>query len=131
MTHTLATLIQPILAQGEAPAASPGGGFGMMLPMIIVFVMMYFLMIRPQKKAQQELANKIKAIKTGDTIITAGGIHGLVTNVQERTVTVKIADNVRIKLEKSSIGTVVKQSAEEVAAGEAKTVEAEVVPAEK
>lgn len=103
----------------------------MMLPMIIVFVMMYFLMIRPQKKAQQELANKIKAIKTGDTIITAGGIHGLVTNVQERTVTVKIADNVRIKLEKSSIGTVVKQSAEEVAAGEAKTVEAEVVPAEK
>jgi preprotein translocase subunit YajC len=67
---------------------------------------MYFVMFRPQKKRQEQQQKLISALKTGDRVVTNGGIHGLISNVKETTVIVKVADNVKIEMEKSAITTV-------------------------
>ena len=69
---------------------------------------MYFLMIRPQKKRQQEQQRLISALKTGDRVVTNAGIHGLIANVKETTIMLKIADNVKIEVEKSAVTNVSK-----------------------
>lgn len=83
------------------------------MPMLFVFAIMYFLMIRPQRKKQQELEKQIKALKTGDHVVTSGGIHGVVANTkgdQSTSLTLKIADNVKIEIEKSAVATVVRDT---------------------
>jgi len=95
-------------AQPAAPPPTPFGGIGTFVPFIFIFVIMYFLMIRPQRKRQQEQQRLISALKTGDKIVTNAGIHGLIANVKETTVMLKIADNVKIEVEKSAITNVVK-----------------------
>jgi preprotein translocase subunit YajC len=71
--------------------------------------MMYFLLIRPQKKRQMEQQRLVSALKTGDRVVTNAGIHGLISNVKETTVLVKVADNVKIEMEKSAIANVLKE----------------------
>ena len=71
---------------------------------------MYFVMIRPQKKRQQQQQNLISSLKTGDRVVTNAGIHGLISNVKETTVLVKVADNVKIEMDKSAITNVLKES---------------------
>jgi preprotein translocase subunit YajC len=97
------------LAQTQAPA-SPGAGGA--LPSILMFlpliVIMYYVMIRPQMKRQKEQARLVSALKTGDRVVTSSGIHGLISNVKDKTVIVKIADNVKIEMEKTSVTNVVK-----------------------
>jgi preprotein translocase subunit YajC len=99
-------------AQSAAPAAPGPGGAGSFLNLLpfwfFIIVIMYFLMIRPQRKRQQEQQRLISALKTGDKIVTNAGIHGLIANVKETTVMLKIADNVKIEVEKSAITNVVK-----------------------
>jgi len=113
-----------LLAQASAPAAgqTQGGGFQMFVPMILMFVLFYFIAIRPQRKKQQELAAQIAALKGGDQIVTTGGLYGVVSSLQEKTLTLKIADNVKIKLDKAAVAAVVKRS------GDAEVIE---VPAEE
>ena len=102
-----------ILAQAQtAPPSGPGGGLGgFLVPMLLIFVMMYFVMIRPQKKRQMEQQRLVNALKTGDRVVTNAGIHGLISNVKETTVIVKVADNVKIEMEKSAVTTVFKPEA--------------------
>ena len=71
---------------------------------------MYFMMIRPQKKRQQEQQRLISSLKTGDHVVTSAGIHGLIANLKETTVMLKVADNVKIELDKSAITNVLKES---------------------
>jgi len=97
-------------AQPAAPAPGPGGGIGFFVPFIFIFVIMYFLMFRPQKKRQQEQQRLISSLKTGDKVVTNAGIHCLIANVKETTVIVKVADNVKIEMEKSAIANVLKES---------------------
>jgi preprotein translocase subunit YajC len=97
-------------AQPAAPASSPGGGFGFFVPFIFIFIIMYFMLFRPQKKKQQEQQRLIAALKTGDKVVTNAGIHGLIANVKETTVMLKVADNVKIEMEKSAVTNVVKES---------------------
>ncbi len=97
------------LAQEAAPAPTPGGGFGMFPFLILMLIMMYFLTIRPQRKKQKDLQAQIDAMKSGDRVITAGGLHGLITNIKDRTVILKVADNVKLEFEKSSVATVIKK----------------------
>lgn len=111
-THTLFSLLAEDTAAPQQPNA-----LMTFLPFILIFVMMYFLLIRPQKKRQAEMQAQMSALKTGDKVITAGGIHGLVTNVREKSVTVKVADNVKIEFEKASIGTVIKKDGATESAG--------------
>ena len=101
--------ILSILAQAAAPAAGQGpAALNMLVPMICIIAIFYFLAIRPQSQRQKQLDALVKAVKTGDKIVTSSGIHGLVSNVKDTTLIVKIADNVKIELEKSSVATVLK-----------------------
>jgi len=78
--------------------------------MICIFAIMYFLMIRPQQKKEKQLRELVDQLKTGDTVVTNGGIHGIVSNVTDSgTLMLKVADNVRIKVEKTSISTVLRE----------------------
>ncbi len=95
-------------AQPAAPAPAPGGGIGVFVPFIFIFIIMYFVLFRPQKKRQQEQQRLISSLKTGDRVVTNGGIHGLISNVKETTVIVKVADNVKIEVEKSAVTNVLK-----------------------
>jgi preprotein translocase subunit YajC len=98
------------LAQTPAASpASPGGGFGFLVPFIFLFVIMYFIMIRPQAKRQKEQQKLISALKTGDRVVTSSGIHGLIANVKDSTVIVKVADNVKIEMDKAAIANVAKE----------------------
>lgn len=98
-------------AQTTAPAA-PGVGSGLggfIVPMTLMLVIMYFLMIRPQKKRQADQARLIASMKTGDKVVTNAGIHGMISNVKDTTVIVKVADNVKIEMDKSAVTTVIKE----------------------
>jgi preprotein translocase subunit YajC len=100
-------------AQPAAPAPAPGGasGFLNLLPFwFFIIVIMYFVLIRPQKKRQQEQQRLVSGLKTGDRVVTNAGIHGLIANVKDTTVIVKVADNVKIEMEKSAISNVLKES---------------------
>jgi|SRR5438067_702259 preprotein translocase subunit YajC len=100
-------MLHALLAQAQSPAPTgPGGGIGFFVPFIFIFIIMYFVMFRPQKKRQEQQQKLISALKTGDRVVTNGGIHGLISNVKETTVIVKVADNVKIEMEKSAITTV-------------------------
>src|SRR5438270_7715290 len=96
-------------AQPAAPAPGPAGGFGFFIPFIFIFIIMYFMLFRPQKKRQQEQQRLVSALKTGDKVVTNAGIHGMIANVKETTVIVKVADNVKIEMEKSAIANVAKE----------------------
>jgi len=93
-----------------APAPGPAGGIGFFIPFIFIFVIMYFVLFRPQKKRQQEQQRLISGLKTGDRVVTNAGIHGLIANVKETTVMLKVADNVKLEMEKSAITNVLKES---------------------
>src|SRR5216110_3253777 len=95
----------------QTPAASPsapGSGLLSMLPFVFLIVIMYYVMIRPQMRRQKEQTKLVSALKTGDRVVTASGIHGLISNVKDTTVIVKVADNVKLEMEKSSVTNVVK-----------------------
>jgi preprotein translocase subunit YajC len=101
-------MISLFLAQAAPAGPAPGGGLISFVPFIFIFVIMYFVMFRPQKKRQQEQQRLIAALKTGDKVVTNAGIHGLIANVKETTVMVKVADNVKIEMEKSAVTNVLK-----------------------
>lgn len=87
------------------------GGIVSFLPFVFIFIIFYYVMVRPQRRRQMEQQRLISALKTGDKVVTASGIHGLISNVKETTVILKIADNVKIEIEKSAVGTVMKSEA--------------------
>jgi len=89
----------------------PGGGIGsFFVPLIFIFIIMYFVMIRPQKKRQEQHQKLVSSLKTGDRVVTNAGIHGLISNVKETTVLLKVADNVKIEIDKSAITNVLKEA---------------------
>jgi preprotein translocase subunit YajC len=94
-------------------APSPGGGGssgGIMsvLPLMIgMFAIMYFLIIRPQQKQRREREDLLRAIKKGDRVVTTGGLYGTVVGLSEHTVTLKVADQVKLDFERGSIGRIV------------------------
>ena len=102
-------VIAPAHAQAAGQAA-PGGLFGGgllgMLPMIAIIGVMYFLMIRPQMKRAKEHKAMLEKLSRGDEVITNGGIAGTVTDLGDSFVSVEIADNVRIRVQKGAIANV-------------------------
>lgn len=96
-----------------AQAASPAPGtpeqppfFMSIAPLIFVFVIFYFLLIRPQQKRAKEHAKLVSGVKTGDKVVTSSGIHGIVANVKDKTVMVKVADNVKIEFDRAAITSI-------------------------
>jgi preprotein translocase subunit YajC len=98
-------LISSAYAQ-SAPAAGSGNTLLSLLPMVLIFVVFYFLLIRPQTKRAKELRTMIAAIEVGAEVATAGGIIGKVTEVSEQFLTVEIADNVQVKIQRHTVAQV-------------------------
>ena len=96
-----------IISPAHAQGAAQGDAFGFFLPMIVIFVAFYFLLIRPQQKRQKAHTALISALSTGDEVVTAGGILGKVTAVSEHYATLRIADDVEVKVQKSTVSAVV------------------------
>lgn len=86
----------------QAPAAS-GGGWTMWAMLAAVFVIMWFFMIRPQRKQQKELEQFRAGLKRGDKVVTAGGIYGVVDEIKERTVLIKVDGETKLRVDKNSI----------------------------
>ncbi len=79
----------------------------------LIFVIFYFMIIRPQQKRQKERQKMLDALEKGDKILTAGGIYGTVVGIEDKTVLVQIADNVKVKVERGSVGSVLKEATPE------------------
>lgn len=90
-----------------------GGASGMLVSMLIIFAIFYFMLIRPQQRREKERQNMLNNIKSGDKVIFAGGIIGIITNVKEHTLTVKIADGVKIEVLKNSVSKVIEKETSE------------------
>lgn len=105
MTHLL-TL--PLADAAAAPAGpSP---LSNIIPFVAIGAIFYFLIIRPQNQRQKELQSLVANLKTGDKVVTNSGIHGVIANIKEgTTLSLKIADNVKIEIDKSAIATVEKE----------------------
>ena len=106
---------------GTGAAQQGSGGFSAFVPLIIMFAIFYFLLIRPQQKKAKEHREMVNNIKRGDRIITSGGIHGRVTAVSDATMTVEIADKVRIKLARGNVSALVKSAPEAQVSKDSKT----------
>ena len=86
-----------------APAAQQGSGWSMWIMLALIFVVMWFFMIRPQKKQQKELQNFRDGLKKGDKVVTIGGIYGTVCEVKEGTVLMEVDNNVKIRVSKNAL----------------------------
>lgn len=78
------------------------------VPLVLVMVIFYFMLIRPQKKQERERHDMLGKIKKNDEVVTSGGIHGVVLNVKDKTVTLRIDDNVKVEIDRSAIARVEK-----------------------
>ena len=83
-----------------------------LFPMLLIFGVMYFMLIRPQMKQQKDLARMQAALKKNDEVVTAGGMHGTVVNVKDAVITLRVADNVRIDVDRSAVSRRVKEGGE-------------------
>ncbi|MDR1444597.1 MAG: preprotein translocase subunit YajC [Treponema sp.] len=101
------TVVLSLLAgTSDGSAAPQGGAFLQFLPFVAIIAIFYFLIIRPQNKKQKETQRMLGALKKGDKVVTIGGIHGIIQNVREHSVVLKVDDNVRLEFNRSAISSV-------------------------
>ncbi|MEJ2658470.1 MAG: preprotein translocase subunit YajC [Desulfobacterales bacterium] len=100
------------MGQGGAAAGQGAGGFASLIPIILMFVIFYFLLIRPQQKKAKQHREMIGQLKKGDRIVTSGGLHGRVTAVNDTIMTVEIADKVRVKIARGNVAQVIQSSSQ-------------------
>lgn len=87
------------------PTAGAGGGLVSFIPLILIFVVFYFLLIRPQQKQAKQHQQFLNDLKTGNKVITKGGLHGTITGLTDTVVTLEIAQDVRVKVSRSAIAS--------------------------
>lgn len=92
--------------------ASPQAGLMNFFPILIIFAIFYFLIIRPQGKKESEHKKLISNLKKNDEIVTIGGIHGTIVNVKEKTYVVRVDDNVKVEIDKLAVARVSKSAVE-------------------
>ena len=92
-------------AFAQAPAAGSEPGFMGLLPIILMFVLLYFLMIRPQMKRAKEAKAMVESLQKGDEVITAGGVLGKISKISEAYITLEIAPNTGISIQKAAVQT--------------------------
>ncbi len=104
----LTFLVDAAHAMGGLPTEGSGGGSAIlgMLPFILMFLVLYLLILRPQIKKQKTHQKMIDELKKGDQVVTSGGIHGVVANIKDDVVVLKIADNVKVDLSRSAVSSV-------------------------
>ena len=114
------------LAQAANPQASAGSQMGFMVFLVIMLVVYWVFLIRPQSKKRKELAQKLSNLKKGDRVVTIGGSHGKVVSVKDKVVVVRIDDRAEITFDKNAISTVEGHGKDEPAAADNKEKEEEV-----
>jgi preprotein translocase subunit YajC len=90
------------------PQSSAANPLVQLFPLALIFIIFYFLLIRPQKQKEKEHQKMIEGVNKNDEIVTLGGIHGTVVNIKEKTVILRIDENVKMEIEKSSIAYIKK-----------------------
>ena len=88
---------------GGTGGGGQGGGFGAFIPLILMFAIFYFLLIRPQQKKAKQHKQLLAALKKGDRVVSSGGLHGVVTGLSDDVVTMEIAPKIRVKVSRGSI----------------------------
>lgn len=96
-------MISTVLQTAAPAASSAAGSASMWIMLVLIFVVMWFFMIRPQRKQQKALEEMRRSLKKGDKVVTAGGIYGVVADLDERTVLMKVDGEVKLRVDKSSI----------------------------
>ena len=91
---------------GGGAAGGQSGGFGAFVPLILMFAIFYFLLIRPQQKKAKQHRELLSALKKGDRVVSSGGLHGVITGLSDDIVTMEIAPKVRVKVSRASISGV-------------------------
>jgi preprotein translocase subunit YajC len=106
-------------AMGPSPAGGGnGGGIMSVLPLMIgMFAIMYFLIIRPQQKQRKDRESLLAAIKKGDRVVTTGGLYGTVVGLSDPTVTLKVAEQVKMEFERSAVGRIVPAGGDKESSG--------------
>lgn len=99
----LENVLNVLVAPAHAAEASPDGGMLQFLPIGILFVVMYFLMIRPQQKKAKEHGAMVSALQKGDEVVTTGGLLGKVAEVGETFLTIKLNDNVEVNIQRQAV----------------------------
>lgn len=103
-----------ILAMAPAPGGNAGGGLMSTLIMFALIIgIFYFLILRPQQKKQKDRQKMLDAVKKGDKIVTAGGLHGTIAGLDDKTLLIQVADNVKMKFERSAVATILKEGESE------------------
>jgi preprotein translocase subunit YajC len=95
-----------MMAPGGAGSGQGGSPLNMLMPMIIIFAIFYFMLIRPQQRKEKERQLLISNVKSGDRVIFSGGIVGTVSNVKEKSLIVKIADNTKVEILRGAVSSV-------------------------
>lgn len=95
--------ILTLILQAPAGQQPVGGGWSMWVMLILIFVIMWFFMIRPQRKQQKELEKFRNALKKGDKVVTIGGIYGEVAEIKDRTVIIKVDGETKLRVDKNSL----------------------------
>jgi len=98
--------ISDAMAEGAAAGAQDGGLLGM-LPLVLIFVLFYFMLIRPQTKRAKEHKNMVAALGKGDEIVTNGGLLGKITEIDDSFITVNIANGVEVKVQRQAVASLV------------------------
>lgn len=107
------------LAEGTPTGGGGGGILGNpIVMMVLMIVMFYFLLIRPQQRQRKELKARIDSLKTGDRVITSAGIHAIVHNIKDKTVTLKVAEGTMMEFDKQSVASVHKKESKAAAPAE-------------
>lgn len=116
-------MLNTILAQAQAQ----GSGMSGLLMIVAMIAIFYFVMIRPQNKKQKEIKRQREAMKNGDRVVTAGGIHGKIRDIKDATVLIEVAPGVSLKVDKASVYPAVEEKAAPKAEKSSKKDKAEVV----
>ncbi|HAA03092.1 MAG TPA: preprotein translocase subunit YajC [Syntrophobacteraceae bacterium] len=101
------------LGGGNGAGQQGAGGLTAFVPLILMGVIFYFLLIRPQQKKQKETRNMLSSLKRGDRVRTAGGLHGTITGITDTVVTLEIAEKVRVKVDRNYVAAVTAKDAGE------------------
>jgi preprotein translocase subunit YajC len=94
---------------GTGGAGGAGGGLGTFVPLILMFAIFYFLLIRPQQKKAKQHKQMLASVRKGDKVVSAGGLHGVITGITDDVVTMEIAPKVRVKVSRGSISGVLRR----------------------
>ena len=97
---------------GTGGGGQGGGGFAALVPLLLMFAIFYFLLIRPQQKKQKKHRELLGTLKRGDQVVTVGGLHGKITGLTDKVITLEVAEKVRVKVGRGYISGMVSQETE-------------------